>query len=87
MTTPEIKIARAAYAAYCNEIGTDIVAEENAILSVGREFLPPHAVAVLDGGEATEEYWTWLHNQTHTAQQEHDREVAAGHEWHASVKK
>jgi hypothetical protein len=40
--------------------GTDGIAFENAALSIGREFLPPCAVAVLDGGEGGAEYWDWL---------------------------
>ena len=32
--------ARAAYVAFCNEIGSDAVSEENAILSIGRDYLP-----------------------------------------------
>lgn len=74
--------ARAEYAAYCTEIGSDIVAEEHAILSVGREFLPAHVLAVRDGAEPDEAYWSWLHEQTRNAQEEQEREVAAGHEWH-----
>lgn len=72
--------ARAVFVAYCREIGSDEVAEENAILSVGREFLPPCAIAVLDGADGTAEYFEWLHAQTHEAQQQHDREIAASYE-------
>ena len=42
---------------------TPTIDEENMILSVGREFLPPFAIAVLDGGVATDEYCLWLENQ------------------------
>ncbi len=79
----KIQRARCTYAAYCTEIGTDAVTEENAILSIGREFLPACALAVLDGYGATVEYYEWLMGQTRQAQDEHDREYAAGHEWHA----
>ena len=73
-----IQSARCTYAAYCTEIGTDAVTEENAILSVGREFLPACALAVLDGDKATVEYYEWLEEQTRQAQD--DREYAAGKE-------
>lgn len=33
---------------------------EAQILSVGREFLPPAAIVVLDGGQESADYWTWL---------------------------
>lgn len=67
------------------ECGSDAVSEENAILQVGREFLPPCAIVVLDGGEATPEYWEFLISQTEQAQAEHDAEYAAGHEWHQQL--
>jgi hypothetical protein len=66
----------------CKAAGTDPIVEENAILSIGREFLPACAIAVLDKtGETSGEYWAWLTKQTEAAQAEHDREYAAGHEW------
>ena len=68
---------RAAYLALCEECGTDRVAEEQAVLSVGREFLPPEALTVLDGGEPTLGYWEFLAGQTGQAQAEHDAEVAS----------
>ena len=77
-----IEKARTEYSELCRTFGTDKIDEENAILSVGREFLPACAIAVLDGGEATVEYYEWLTLQTQSAQNEHDLEVAAGHEWH-----
>lgn len=62
--------------------GSDPIVEENAALNIGREFLPAHALAVLDKtGEPTIEYWEWLTESVETAQAEHDREIAAGHEW------
>jgi hypothetical protein len=36
---------------------------EDQALSAGREYLPPCAVAVLDGTPATSEYWAWLCDQ------------------------
>jgi len=75
--------ARAEYAALCESLGTDQVAEENALLSIGREHLPPCAIAVLeDRDAATVEYYDWLTSETQAAQDAHDAEVAAGHEWH-----
>jgi hypothetical protein len=75
--------ARAAYVAYCQEIGSDAVSEESAILSIGREFLPRCAQAVLDDRDADSvEYYEFLMEQTREAQTEHEREVASGHEWH-----
>ena len=71
---------RTRYAEVCEAFGTDVLAEEQAILSVGREFLPAEALAVLDGGEPTAEYWGWLAEQTRAAQREHDADVAAGYE-------
>lgn len=39
---------------------------ETQALSIGREFLPPCALAVLDGKLATSEYWAWLEGQVET---------------------
>jgi hypothetical protein len=36
---------------------------ESAVLSIGREFLPSCALAVLGGEGATEEYWEFLASQ------------------------
>jgi hypothetical protein len=36
---------------------------ENQVLSAGRALLPPCAVAVLDGGEPSEEYWDFIAEQ------------------------
>ena len=33
---------------------------ESRTLNIGREFLPACALAVLDGGEGSPEYWAWL---------------------------
>jgi hypothetical protein len=78
-----VDVARAEYAALCRELGTDAVTEENAILSIGHEFLPPCALAVLaESDAATVEYYEWLTEQTQAAQDAHDAEYAAGHEWH-----
>lgn len=65
--------------------GSDAATEESAILSAGREFLPPCALVVLDGGDATDEYWDWLRGQTERAQEEHDAEYSGGHEWHGGA--
>ena len=74
--------ARAAFRATAEECGSDAVSEEQAILSVGREFLPPCALAMLDDGTESAAYYEWLTEQVEAAQAEHDAEVAAGHEWH-----
>jgi hypothetical protein len=76
---------RAEYSKLCDSIGTDITTEQDAILNaIPREMLPACAVAVIDGGEATGEYWDFLAEQTVIAQNEHDAEVVAGHEWSQS---
>jgi hypothetical protein len=36
---------------------------EQRVLAIGREFLPECALAVLDGGDATDEYWRFLAEQ------------------------
>lgn len=77
-----VELARRDYRDAARAVGTTPEAEETAILSVGREFLPAHARAVLDGAEETVEYYEWLQSQTEHAQREHDAEIAAGHEWH-----
>ncbi len=41
---------RAEYVSLCAEIGTTITDEQQALLSIGGEFLPGHAIAVRDGG-------------------------------------
>lgn len=74
--------AREAFIATVKACGSDPMAEETAILSVGREYLPEFARVVQGGGEATAEYWEWLREQTKQAQAEHDREYVEGHEWH-----
>lgn len=57
----------AAYQAYldvCTSAGTDPIAAENMVLSIGREFLPLCARLVLEGRHsATAEYWQWLANE------------------------
>lgn len=74
-----VDVAREAFYAAAVACGSDAYSEEQAILSIGREFLPAHALAVLDQtGEPTVEYWEWLTEQTETAQAEHGAAVAAG---------
>ncbi len=80
VTVDRTETTRLAFVAYTESIGSTCEAEESAILSVGRELLPPCAIAVLDGGEGTEEYYAFLQSQTEQAQNEHDAEVAAGRE-------
>lgn len=41
---------------------------ENQALSIGRELLPPAAIAVLDGGTATSDYYAWLADQKDAAE-------------------
>ena len=76
----KIESARLAYVALCEGIGSDSVTEETAILSAGREFLPPCAVDA-----ASVEYYAFLTEETERAQAEHEREVSAGHEWHTDA--
>ncbi|HEY5021796.1 MAG TPA: hypothetical protein VII30_04825 [Gemmatimonadaceae bacterium] len=54
---------RLEFFAACEEFGFNPLTEESALLSIGREFLPPSALAVLDGGEATADYYGWLTEQ------------------------
>lgn len=77
----DLKHARANFIVLCEKFGSDHVAEENAILSIGREFLPPCAIEVLDNKTESVEYYQWLANQTTAAQDEHEQDIAAGHEW------
>ncbi len=44
---------------YIGDVGAAI-RFENEALSIGREFLPSFALAVLDGAEGSPEYWDWL---------------------------
>ena len=86
-TASKIESARLAYVALCEGIGSDSVTEETAILSAGREFLPPCAVAVLDDRDAASvEYYAFLTEETEKAQADHDREVSAGHEWQGDAR-
>ncbi|MET0410418.1 MAG: hypothetical protein ABW217_03940 [Polyangiaceae bacterium] len=43
--------------------GTEPTEFETQTLSAGREFLPPAAIAVLEGAEPTSEYWAILVSQ------------------------
>lgn len=82
MSARTVESARAEFAALARAVGSAALDEETAILSVGIEFLPPCARAVLDDPDAaTVEYYDWLSEQTQAAQDEHDAEIAAGHEW------
>jgi len=60
------------YRDICREVGSDLYAEETAILSVGDEFLPEIARIVRDGGSPTPLYWEWMADQTVTAQEAHE---------------
>ena len=51
------------------------VEDENALLSIGREFLPPCARVVLDGGAPTVEYWRWVTSQVRQMARERVSEV------------
>jgi len=79
--------ARAEFAEFARSVGSDHHAEEQAILANDRSILPPCVIAVLDGGEKTEEYWMALQSETARARAEHDAEYAAGHEWHQDPQK
>lgn len=72
-----VELARIEFVDFAEECGSTADAEVGALLSIGREFLPPAALAVLDGGSPTVEYYEWLLDQTKTAQAENDREVAS----------
>ena len=65
------------YRELCRECGTDIWAEEAAILAVTDGSLPDFACDVRDGGMTTTKYWKWLADQTVSAQEAHDLEVQA----------
>lgn len=51
--------ARAAFAARFERL-SDAAEFEGRVLAIGSEFLPACALAVRDGGAATDEYWAWL---------------------------
>ena len=42
---------------------SDALEFESQALSIGSEFLPECAAEVLDGGEPTAAYWSWLIEQ------------------------
>jgi len=48
--------------------GVAASAFETRLLGYGREHLPAHAIAVLDGGERTAEYWAWLRAEYESTQ-------------------
>ena len=48
------------FVSLCRSTITDPIAEENAILSIGLQFLPACAREVLAGRPATSEYWAFL---------------------------
>jgi hypothetical protein len=77
----EVELAKARFFAVVDACGSDSMAEEGAILSVGHEFLPACAIVVLNGGKATADYWEFLTEQTELAQREHDAQYNIGHEW------
>lgn len=74
--------ARARWLSLVEDVGSDPTTEESAVLSCGREFLPPSALVVLDGGAPTADYYAFLYQQTEIAQREHAEEYARGHAWH-----
>ena len=49
---------------------SEAISYEETCLSIGLEFLPPCAVAVIDGEDPTAEYWSWL--AVSLEQQEHE---------------
>lgn len=71
------KTPREEWFSLVEDVGSDPITEEQAILSTGRKFLPPCAIVVLDGGEPSDEYWLWLHTQTSKAQEERVRDGEA----------
>lgn len=52
-------------AQYVELVGSeaDAIEQENAALSIGREFLPPLVQAVVDGQSPEPFYWNWLAKQ------------------------
>ena len=80
--TARTESARLEFAEFARSVGSDAHAEETAILKDDRSTLPDCVLAVLDGGEKTEDYWMALQSETERAQAEHDAENASGHEWH-----
>lgn len=78
--------ARTKFVEICSLAGSTTVAEENAALSIGREFLPDFAIKVLDRQFLTEreeiEYHEWLIDSVQDAMDEHSATINAGHEWH-----
>jgi hypothetical protein len=65
-----VDAAARAYEEMCESLGVNAVAEEKIILSIGRELLPPCAIAVLDKtAPASVEYYAWL---TQVAQEVED---------------
>lgn len=72
-TLRKIYHAQLAYVAAVGE--RDAVRFEHDVLNCGRAFLPACALVVLDGGEPTAEYWTWLREQAEEMTAEHALEV------------
>lgn len=77
----------AAFIEACRLAGSTRLAEEDAALSIGREFLPAVALIVLDDtrrltAEELTEYYDWLIAGVETAERENAESIAAGHEWH-----
>jgi len=60
---PPLDRAHDTWMSLCRVQGLDSLEQETAILSVGREFLPPEALAVLDGANASATYFEWLAGQ------------------------
>lgn len=63
MTTETVALLR--FVAYCRDTDMCPIEQENAILSIGREYLPACARAVLDNtAKPTAQYYYWLLSQT-----------------------
>jgi len=58
--------------AYFRSVGGHVAGAEfeERCLSIGREFLPRCAKIVLNGGEPTGAYWTWLKSQANKVRSE-----------------
>lgn len=63
VVAPVVSAAEKMFLATCEDSRLDPIEQEAAILSIDREFLPDFALAVLDDGRATDEYWLWLVDQ------------------------
>jgi hypothetical protein len=78
--------ARTDFVEICALAGSSTVAEENAALSIGREFLPEFALKILDkidlNAKEEIEYYEWLTYGVQVAIDENAYTLECGHLWH-----